>query len=360
MTLKCKIVVSDFHIGGGPILEDGSVNYLEDFFYDDPFVEFLEYYCQGIYEKADVELICNGDFFNHLHLFPDEVDPDILTEKVCVQRTQWIIKGHPKVFEALRQFAKTQGHHITFILGNHDCGLLWPGVQKVLMDYLGEGTRIHLEPLIFDGVYVEHGNNYFADSLFNPRRYFLTKNLPEPIINLPWGCFVVINYSSKVRRRKPYFSKVYPMRHYIRWALIHETLFAIKSLIGIAVYFIKLRFFRSPTRRSSFFTTLNILKEISIDQNLDIVAKRILLIHQNISLVIFGHTHTFRYKQVMPGKRYINTGLWNEKLNLDPQELGKSTRFTYAYVAYDDYHRPQGFLKEWKGTHKVTRDLPLY
>jgi UDP-2,3-diacylglucosamine pyrophosphatase LpxH len=347
-------------MGGGPTLKDGSVNYLEDFFYDDKLVEFLQFYSRDSYQTADVELILNGDFFNHLHLYPDEPDPDIITERVSIQRMRWIMGGHESLFQAMRAFAQTSQHRITFMLGNHDCGLIWPGVQKVLQDYLGEGTTIYLEPYIFDGVYIEHGHNYFADSIFTPKRYFLTKNLPEPILNLPWGCYVVINYSSKVRKTKPYFSKVYPMRHYIRWALIHETWFAIKALIGIATYFIKLRFFRSPTRHSSIWTTMQILKEISLEQNLDIIARRILLTRPDIRLVIFGHTHEYRYHQVRPGKIYMNTGLWNEKLNLDPQELGKSIQLTYGYIEYDDAGTPHGYLKEWKGSHKVTEDLPLY
>ena len=360
MPLKCKIVVSDFHMGGGPILKDGSVNYLEDFFYDSKFIEFLEYYSQGSYQEADCELICNGDFFNHLHLYPDEPDPDLLTERVCVKRTKWIMQGHQKVFDALKRFVETPNHRITFMLGNHDCGLIWPGVQKILKDFFGETTTIRLEPYIFDGVYVEHGHSYFADSSFNPKRFFLTKNLPEPILNLPWGCYVIINYSSKVREERPYFSKVYPVGHYIRWGLIHETWFSLKALIGVAYYFIKIRFFRSPTRRSSFWTTLKILKETSLKQNLNIVAKRILFTRRDISLLVFGHTHKYAYKQFLPGKVYINSGLWNEKLNLDPQELGKSVHLTYVHIEYNDQGRPIGHLKEWKGSYKIIEDMPLY
>ena len=360
MSAKYKLVVSDFHMGGGPILPDGSVNYLEDFFFDSKFIEFIDYHCQGPFQTAAVELICNGDFFNHLHIFPDESSPDIMTERVCVQRMHWIMAGHKDLFQALKRFAAMPGRRITFMLGNHDCGLIWRGVQNVLRDFLGPETQIHLEPYIFDGVYVEHGHNYFADSVISPKRYFLAKNLPEPLLNIPWGCYVVINYSSKMRKKKPYFSKVYPMRHYIRWALIHETFFALQALINIAWYFIKIRFVHSPTRRSPIFNTLKILKEISFEQSLDIVARRILLTRPNISTVFFGHTHEYRYQQVRPGKIYINTGLWNEKLNLDPQYLGKTIQLTYGLIEYDDQGRPHASLKEWKGSHKVTEDLPLY
>ena len=39
-----KIVVSDFHMGEGRILPDGSVNNLEDFISDQAFIDLMEYY----------------------------------------------------------------------------------------------------------------------------------------------------------------------------------------------------------------------------------------------------------------------------------------------------------------------------
>jgi predicted patatin/cPLA2 family phospholipase len=51
--MKLKIVVSDFHLGKGKILRDGTQNILEDFIYDREFAEFLAYYRTGPYADAD-------------------------------------------------------------------------------------------------------------------------------------------------------------------------------------------------------------------------------------------------------------------------------------------------------------------
>ena len=40
--MKLKLVISDFHIGKGRYLPDGRKNYLEDFYQDEKFAEFLE------------------------------------------------------------------------------------------------------------------------------------------------------------------------------------------------------------------------------------------------------------------------------------------------------------------------------
>ena len=61
---KIKLVVSDFHLGKGRRLSDGTQNLLEDFRSDRQFIEFLDYFMTGPHKRCGVELILNGDFFN--------------------------------------------------------------------------------------------------------------------------------------------------------------------------------------------------------------------------------------------------------------------------------------------------------
>ncbi|MBI4196382.1 MAG: metallophosphoesterase [Deltaproteobacteria bacterium] len=347
--LKFKIVVSDFHIGRGRWLPNGTRNYLEDFFYDDKFIEFLRYYREGIYADADVELICNGDFFNHLQLDIWERDPDVISEKVALRRTEEILKGHPEVFEEMRRFAEAPKHRITFILGNHDPGLLFPSVCNRLREVLGTHTAFQMEVYRFDGVHIEHGHQFFADNAYNSHRYFLTKDLPEPIVNLPWGSFFVIHFLNRVRQERPYFSKIYPFKYYLRWALIHDTQFAIKSVLRILFYFIWLRLRKDPHRRSSILRTFQIIKEVGIAPNLNEEAKKILLTERNTRIVIFSHTHHAGSRKIAPDKTYLNTGLWNEQISLEISNPGRLVDLTYALLEYDEKGIPQVSLKKWKG-----------
>ena len=353
---KVKLVVSDFHLGKGRTLPDGSRNILEDFFYDAKFVEFLDYHRNGEFAEAEVELICNGDFFNHLHVDIREPNPDVISERVALFRTVEILKGHPEIFEAMRKFGATPGHRITFILGNHDPGLLFPAVVKKLRGSIGDNLQVKLGAYLFDGVHVEHGNQYFADNAYNQERFFLSKHLAEPIVNLPWGSFFVIHLLDQVRRDRPYFSKIYPFKYYLRWALIHETLFALKTIGRIACYFVWLRFRKDPHRRSSLARTVQIIKEVGISPDLNREAKKILLTQQGIRIVIFGHTHHAVIRQFAPDKTYVNTGLWNEQVSLELTDPGKVVRLTYAQLDYAD-GVPQASLKEWRGTWRVIEEL---
>lgn len=354
---RLKLIVSDFHLGKGKYLPDGSLNDLEDFYYDPQFVEFLEYHRTGEFADAEVELICNGDFFNHLQVDIHDPSPDVIDEKTAVLRTGEILKGHAALFEALKKFANSVGHAVTFTLGNHDPGLLFPAVQAKLRSELGERIHVKIGPYLFDGVHVEHGNQYFADNAYNPRRYFLSKDLPAPVVNLPWGSYFVIHYLNKVKRERPYFDKVYPFKYYLRWALIHDTGFALRSIGKILFYFFWLRFRRDPHRRSSIWRTIQIIWEVPLSPKLGREAKKILLSEKDIHIVVFGHTHYSLLRQFAPNKTYINTGLWNEQISLEISDPGKIVRLTYAQLEYDDHGGIRPFLKEWKGSYRMVEDL---
>ncbi|MEJ2557232.1 MAG: hypothetical protein P8186_13570 [Anaerolineae bacterium] len=75
MSGKLKIVVSDFHLGAGPL--DISENPLEDFIADEAFAHFLEALrAESNRDNKEVELIINGDFFEFLQVpVVDEFDP---------------------------------------------------------------------------------------------------------------------------------------------------------------------------------------------------------------------------------------------------------------------------------------------
>lgn len=354
---KYKLVFSDFHLGGGARLPDGTTNYLENFFYDEEFIELIQYYSEGVWKDQDCEIILNGDFFEHIQVVPGEKDPDLMTEAVAVWRQKKIIEGHKDVFEAFRRFNELPQHRITFNLGNHDAGLLWPGVHKVLQEAIGGDVRVLLEPYYFDGVRIEHGHRYHADSAFNESRYFLEKGLDEPIINMPWGCYFVTHFVNKVRRDRPSFSRIHPMRYYLRWAIIHEPIMALKHMAMILYYFISLRFVHSKRRHSSFWRTLKIIKESARDQSLDSAAKKLLLTNPDIKIVIMGHAHGARYRYYAQDKLYINTGTWTERISLDPSHLGRAVRLTYATIEIEEEGTVKASLSEWVGRHEVSRDI---
>ena len=104
MQKRIKLVVSDLHLGIGQILEGGQLNSLEEFNFDEKFVEFLHYYTNGSFQDVSVELIMNGDIFNYLQVDCNSHFLTVLTESICLDKTRRILNGHPAFFFALKRF----------------------------------------------------------------------------------------------------------------------------------------------------------------------------------------------------------------------------------------------------------------
>ena len=121
-TKKIKLIVSDFHVGEGRLLEDGSVNLMEDFIYDHKFIEFLQHYSSGDYQGYQVEMIINGDFFNMLQLDCEGQNPARVTEKISIKTMEKIMRGHSGLLDALREFVEKRACECHALVGgSSDC-----------------------------------------------------------------------------------------------------------------------------------------------------------------------------------------------------------------------------------------------
>ncbi len=354
---KIKLVVSDLHFGTGLIASDGSVNSFEEFYFDDKFIEFLEYHSTGNYKDIEVELILNGDILNFLQIDYKGHFIPVITEKVSVDKVNRIYEGHKRVFEALKKFASFEKRTITYIVGNHDQGMMWPGVQRRLDEILD--TEINYCQLVyyFDGVHIEHGHMHEAANRMNPKKFFLRKGLPEPILNLPFGSHFFVDFVLKLKQKYPHIDKVRPFSKMVRWIVFNETRFAISSIFKMMKYFVTSAFKNDPRKSWSLKTLLKVILESAIFPDLSDGAQNILK-DDRVHTVIFGHTHVYQYKQWGDSKEYFNTGTWTDITSLDVSSLGKITKLTYVQLVYSENNtRPRGRLKEWRGYHRIEEDV---
>ncbi|MFH1829343.1 MAG: metallophosphoesterase [Pseudomonadota bacterium] len=352
------LVVSDFHLGAGPTLPDGSSNFLEDFFHDPKLVQFLDHYSTGANAKREVALVVNGDFFNHLQVFPDESKPELLTVTVALKRTQAIVDGHKSVFDALSRFAAAPNHSITFMIGNHDLGLFWPKVQDYIHQVVGQNVKIHTASVYLkDGIWIEHGNQQVAENRLDYEHPFVTMGVEKPLVKLPWGDFFVLRFLNRMKRDRPYVDKVYPFRLYLRWALIHDTWFAIKASFAGLKYFLQVLLGIGDNKQLGRKQFLKIIKEFSFPVRMDLAAKRIFALHPEVKVVVFGHGHRAASVLFAGGKQYFNTGIWNEMISLDLGTMGRMLRLTFVEIGRDKQGMPIGRLMEWKGVQKEVEEV---
>ncbi len=165
------IIVSDLHVGAGP---------LDDF--DDEiekhFFRFLEQFTQ---HDGACELVINGDFLDFVQAPPwtgEELrsrsanGTDLcFTEDQSVTKLNAIAKSHGDLFERLGRFVGARDNHsIVIVPGNHDPDFFWKRVRLRFAELCGltaattRRLRFHLEqvyrPASFPGASVEHGHQY--------------------------------------------------------------------------------------------------------------------------------------------------------------------------------------------------------
>jgi UDP-2,3-diacylglucosamine pyrophosphatase LpxH len=360
---RYKLVVSDFHLGKGRYFKDGTQNILEDFFYDREFAEFLTYHRTGSFADAEVELVLNGDILNLLQIDTWGIHTHTITERSVTRAIHRIVAGHPEFFQALRRFAAAPNHSISYVVGNHDVGMMFDLPRKAFSEACGAEVRFYDVCYQFDGVYIEHGQQYERFAQTDLRRPFITKGLPEPVLNLPWGSLFVAVMLPGIKQARPHVDKVRPFQTFIIWTLIHDPFWGFKTLLKIAKFiFDTALFHRRFQIGQSVRATLGLIKEITLYPNYDRIAFKILEDNPDIHTVIFGHTHILRYRQWREGKEYFNEGSWNEVTSLAISEYGTRTRLTYGFIEYplqSESGRPKVKIKEWKGVWKPEMEIQL-
>jgi UDP-2,3-diacylglucosamine pyrophosphatase LpxH len=368
---KYRLVVSDFHLGKGRYFRDGTQNILEDFIYDREFAEFLNYHRSGDFVDAEVELILNGDILNLLQIDTHGVHTHLITERSVMRAVEKIVAGHPEFFQALRRFAATPGHTISYVVGNHDSGMLFPGARRIFSEACGSPVTFHDVAYQFDGVHVEHGQQYERFAAIDMKRPFITRGLPEPVLNLPWGSLFVAVLMPKLKQERSHIDKVRPFNAYIRWVVIHDLWWGLKTVARSAKFVIDTLLLRRRYQiHQGVRATFGLLKEISFYPNYDKIAFKLLEEYENINTVIFGHTHILKYRQYREGKEYFNEGTWNEATNLDLDDYGRQTRLTYAFIEYPlaldpaaggvldpAITRPKVRMKQWHGVWRPEMEI---
>ncbi|MBI2712500.1 MAG: metallophosphoesterase [Bdellovibrio sp.] len=358
-----KIVISDCHLSAGRVFE-GRLNPHEDFGFDSEMCELFEYFSTGAYGSGphgpvQVELFINGDYLDFLNVPLQGEFEDAITETVAVQKVEAILAGHPAVMKALKKFASQPGKTITYMIGNHDADLFFPKVrERIIKEWDPEGCfpsekvkiiadrdRVRFE----GGVEVHHGNQFEAVHVLNFEQPLLSSFLDEPVLNLPWGSFYVLKIINRLKPEREFIDKVRPMKLFVVYGLLFDTLFTLRFCFLSLFYFLKTRFIYNPRRKSSLKVTAKILKqETNFLLDLEREARQLLDSEKEIQTVIFGHTHKPMNKVYPDGKQYINTGTWTKMINLDLRNIGQQFCLTFAFVRISD-GKANCELRQWMG-----------
>jgi len=366
---RTRYIISDLHLGAG--------DYADDFDQDAAFQDFLE----TISAQRSSELIINGDFidFVAVTLERSSVKPFSrlgCTEQESLLKLERVLEAHGESLQALRRFME-RGHRLVLVPGNHDVDLFWPRVRDRLLEIWGnpdsdhfhfESTGVYRE----GGLYVEHGNQYYADSAFEDftHPFLRDPKTGELRLERSWSnCFLEYFANGMMSERNPFINNVRPIPNMVFLGIQDESwwfkvaygykLLRFMTKVGFppfkesrelqrrkreglldvwgysrkrVVDFIsgrarvELQGVEDAEALSEEFPPEEeeaqareglLLDSLSTREDaLSVAARDHLLSDQGIDVVVFGHDHRYYSNELQPslggkkGKYYINTGTW--------------------------------------------------
>ncbi len=246
-----RYIISDLHMGAGGLPDD--------FHQDEDFALFVD----SLLAKKKCELIINGDFIDFVQTPLAGQSPKRFsrlgnTEDESRAKLKEVVEGHPLVFEALRRLLENK-HRLVIVPGNHDIDLFWPGVREDLREHLGNPD----EDLLYfersgvyrvEGLYVEHGNQYFEDSVFgNFTHPFLHDARGELRLERCWGNCFLMYFAASMREKNPFVDNVKPVTSLVWMGIQDESLpFKLQHAYKLVNFILRVGFPpMRPTRREA-------------------------------------------------------------------------------------------------------------
>ncbi len=333
--MKEKIfAISDVEMGRGDITDDFSD--------DTDLIRFFTFISREAKEHTDqkITLLFNGDSFDFLKMAYHGKYPRYITEEISLWKMDEVIRSHPAVFEALRNFLKNENHQIFFVIGNHDADLIWPSVQNKLRSSLENHTHVHFGYGYDTGdLHFEHGHlidTFFASDTNKPFLHYRRKK----ILNLPWGAYACFTHLVELKKKFPREEALVPRHQYFRDnEKLHD--YAQKMFRDLIVKHILvnpfLRFYdptyRAPFRRFIRHIWNHGLEVLDDDTFLKENIKLLLKKYADRKYLILGHYHSVN--QFNHGNmRILVTDTWRSEFEVYKDMRKK--RKSYAEIEIVD------------------------
>lgn len=360
-----RIVLSDLHLGTGN--RRGRQNPFEDFHHDDRFVELLQFYDEQAGPQTTVEIILNGDIFDLLKVKVRGRWPTAVTNEVAAAKLRKCLEGHPKFVRALRDFLSKANRRLTYLPGNHDLDMWFPGPQELLRRYIA--PELPEDRLRFitasdtyylpEGIQIRHGHQLERIHRVDYENMTRIDAKGREVLTLPWGSLWILEVMNPAKEERNYVDRIQPLRRFILGALLLDSGFAIRFIWRSVRYFLRHKVFtlRAWRERLAAFPKL-IREEIVALGGYDQAAAQALRAMRGVHTLIVGHSHGPRFKSIPGEKLLVNTGTWMRMVNLDLQHLGQDSGLTFALIEYSDDGTPHTSLNRWYGQRPEVESVP--
>jgi UDP-2,3-diacylglucosamine pyrophosphatase LpxH len=265
------VVISDLHIGAGPLDDFDVAIELE-------FVSFIA----ALGERTDsIELVINGDFLEFVQAEPWDdvalraVSKDghglCFTEDQSVTKLRSIVRHHPNVFGALGRFLARDNREIVILPGNHDADFFWTKVRDELVAVLTKAAgRAIADQLRFvlaqvyrppkaPSVWIEHGHQHDqCNNFIIGGQPYWSEQYP-PILETASGgrrlieCVgtrFLMKFINRLDASYPFVDNVKPFSKFIRMFGVSALRFDYGAVPAAVAVWNMIKWFASTVRRS--------------------------------------------------------------------------------------------------------------
>ena len=361
-----RLIISDLHLVTGS--REGELNPLEDFFHDDRFAELLAHYDEKAGDEREVELILNGDIFDLLKVRIGGVWPTEITEEVATEKLQLCLDGHPRFVGALARFLRRPGRRITYLPGNHDLDMWFPGPQELFRRYVAPGDASDRVRFITasdtyylpEGIQIRHGHQLERIHRVDYRAITRERRDGKIVLDLPWGSLWILEVMNPMKLLRSHIDRIQPLGRFLAGSFLFDTSFVMRFLWLSTLYFLRHRVFTLHAWRKRLAAIPKLLREeiMSLGEGYDDAAARELNRVRGAHTLVVGHSHAPRFMQLPSGKVLVNTGTWVKMINLDLRYLGQDSGLTYALIDYSDEGKPRTRLMRWNGAQSPWQNIP--
>jgi UDP-2,3-diacylglucosamine pyrophosphatase LpxH len=213
---RVTLIVSDLHMGDGGKGDD----FVDDKNQFATFVDERAKTPEG--RDGEIELIINGDFLEFAQVLPEAYTLNSsefwCSESESLKKLDCILKGHPKVFEALGRFAKLK-NRVTLFPGNHDIDLHWKGVQKKISESI-PGVNIETQEITYERyggkLRISHGHLFKTIDPANGFKCWCNPILSQPKDSDPKrlemcpGTLFVVKFVNFLEAKYPFADNLHP------------------------------------------------------------------------------------------------------------------------------------------------------
>lgn len=336
-------VIGDIEMGKGDIMDD--------FHDDDVVVRFVEH-AASVPDDV-VVLVLNGDIFDFLKMDYEGKYPRSITEDISLWKMREVLKAHPAVFTAWKKFLDRPGAHLVFVIGNHDADVVWPGVQKLILESLHATAKERSSRVVFTHAYdeehfhVQHGNLIDPVFGFNHQKAIITHK-GKRILNLPLGSQISTQYLVHFKAKHHDKEVLYPQHEvFKKYPEYKKDINRLLKKHGFKIFLLDplLRLgdpmYRVPFGRLFRHFLRHGFDGVHDDRFLDIDALDTKFGKKQ--LYVLSHAHVLRDRH-HKGARYIFVDCWRSELNIQTPDLQKKPK-TYVEICLEDSMMVRAELK---------------